>query len=152
MPHCQCSALFVGKHCETKAKEMTDSGQYVEIGTNFTHFVFQPEKPDQYKFTFETCMLKNPEYLESLIFITSDQDDGSQNYEPSIFSSAKVRVKEGNCISFTSPFIEIRKDVAQPFWRIIIGMKAIPKAFKNYFYRTVPGKKLGPVPQELLDE
>lgn len=92
-------------------------------------------------------MLSNPQDLESLIFITSDQDDGSPGYEPSIFSSAKIKVKEGNCITFTSPFIEIRKNIPQPFWRIIIGIKVLPKAYQNYFYRTVPGKKQRDIPQ-----
>jgi hypothetical protein len=97
-------------------------------------------------------MLSNPEDLETLIFITSDQDDGSKDYEPSVFSSAKVKVREGNCLVFTSPYIEIRKNIPQAFWRIIIGVKTLPKAWGNYFYRTVPGKKQRPIPQELVDE
>ena len=114
--------------------------------------MFLPSEPNLYKFTFETCMLSNPQDLETLVFLTSDQDDGSPHYEPSIFSSAKIKVKGGTCLSFSSPYIEIKKDVPQPFWRIIIGVKAIPKAFKNYFYRTVPGKKQTEIPQELIDE
>lgn len=47
---------------------------------NFTHFVFAPEAPNSFKFTFEVCMLHNPQELDTLIFMTSDQDDGSPSY------------------------------------------------------------------------
>jgi hypothetical protein len=102
---CVCSPLYIGKHCETKANELPNAGHYLPLNFNFSHFVFLSSEPNLYKFTFETCMLSNPNDLETLVFLTSDQDDGSPHYEPSIFSSAKIKVKEGTCLSFSSPYI-----------------------------------------------
>ena len=45
-------------------------------------------------------------------------------------------------MTFSSPFIEIKKEFPKPFRRIIIGVRALEKSIKSYFYRTVTGKFL----------
>ena len=102
--------------------------------------MFSPEEGNLFKFTFNVCMISNPEDLECLIFLTSDQEDGSPSYDPPIISSAKIKVREGTCLSFSSPYIEIKKNIPQPFRRIIIGVRTLEKSIYSYFYRTVPGK------------
>jgi len=54
-------------------------------------------------------------------------------------------------MAFSSPYIEIKKDFPKPFRRIIIGIRVLQKSIKNYFYRTVTGKYLHDIPDEILD-
>lgn len=147
---CECPPLQIGKYCQTKATNINSNAEnnigYVDLTLNFKHFVFSPQEGNYFKFHFNVCTISNPHDLETLIYLSADQEDGSASYEPPIISAAKIKGKIGTCITFSSPYVQIKKEFPKPFRKIIIGVRALQKSIKSYFYRTVTGKFLHEIP------
>jgi len=78
---------------------------YIDLTLNFQHYVFSPDEGNYIKFNFNVCSISNPYDLETLIYLTADQEDGSASYEPPIISAAKIKSKVGTCMAFSSPYI-----------------------------------------------
>jgi hypothetical protein len=91
-------------------------------------------------------MAYNPHELESLIFMEVQKEDGSIDGEPSFFSSSKMKIKEGECMSFSTQFIEIRMTNESPPPKIVFGIKTLKQSFKNYFFKSISGNNHRDIP------
>lgn len=147
-PICTCPPEFVGKHCEFITNTISNSSVLADLSENYTFFSFVPNESNYYRFTFEICMAHNPEELENLIYLEVQKEDGSINGEPTFFSSSKIKIKEGECLTYGTQYIEIKLLEGQPPPKIVFGIKALKKSFKNFFFKTIPGQHHREIPNK----
>jgi hypothetical protein len=74
---------------------------------------------------FNVCMIRNPSKRYSLFYIETEKGDGSLRETPSLFETAKIVLGEGNCTTFSTHYISVKRREDEGFRRIVVGLKVM---------------------------
>lgn len=86
--------------------------------------------------TFNICMLHNPSRSSALFYIETERSDGSLREVPSLFETARITLGQGECTSFSTHYISVKRRRDESFHKIVVGLRVMEEEDKDQYLNT----------------